>query len=1108
MYGVSSIDATPTQINDAKSAVLNDAMVTLGLVPAVKPVSMGAKTVATAIPDGLKADAVGQTIALVQGDMEFLKGTPTEKSTTQGVGADIVSPTPNFEEKGLPIARQNPRDALFRYRRSALRGEVPGVTGPVAVENTRRLILSDSFKNLFDAVDDKDFYSSVLSYIKEIEIPGKKGIKGGKIKSLLEKNPRINQQELYFSNVLDNIDGNKTYNKEELLAITKNNVPRISVEVKTTKAAAIGDDDFDIVEYFDTQRLFDPYETKIDEKFYKDGLGEYVEILIKNKNSKGNYYPEAMSEWDDPTVISHARGTFFYSLDEPIFVFEEIQSAAVQKNTVATKENASRKYQNKPQKPPKDKNYILFLEDIYAENLNEGIVDILNVASPIIGDDLPFNKNYLLLLKNKNNGKDFDTVSDYTEAMTIIDKTNEEIVKDFAKLKSDYQNDNINLDGVAETLANKYNIDKDKLLKFDNQAPEIDYEILLSNFIKEFIYDEKKINVDQFNDQDIYDLVSGADYAIKDYLASKENLVPLNLNSSVRVALLSAMKEAKKRGVNKLYIPSVDDIRAADRTGLSEKAAERTYKNATNSVLKKLNSETEGKIKYQQVASFKGLEFKLKKPLIEIDITDFDINKNTQFRFAEGGSVKDMDKQMEMMFEEGGIADDGMTQDPVSGNEIPPGSLAEEVRDDIPAQLSDGEYVVPADVVRFYGVKFFEDLRTKAKKGLAQMEEDGRIGGEPIQAEVASISDEELEKIIQEEMAAIQQPVQMQEGGLAELNKPTNLVGINERGVQSVAYINPQTGDILYFIFVDGKITPPGTAIPKGYVKQSAYDPNVPTTPKKPESETPKDDDDDGPDKDLPEAEGLGDFFDDAATWSSGTSWSDGLLADSTKGQRGGKIVGGLAAAINPVAGLTIGVATKLQPQEAISKVRAKALILRAQGKPEEAKVLEDSVDKFAQTQGAFMDNLDETIAPGRMRANELLQKLGLPTLKMGLGEDGLKAAADALSKDDKNVSAITRFINSLSKPTPTTTTKDTTKEDEDDDGPSAAQILNKKMQDERRKKVQQDQTGGRSFTSGTGGTQPDKSTTADSGAGASGYGGYTGTPGGRNKGGLMQRKK
>jgi len=91
-----------------------------------------------------------------------------------------------------------------------------------------------------------------------------------------------------------------------------------------------------------------------------------------------------------------------------------------------------------------------------------------------------------------------------------------------------------------------------------------------------------------------------------------------------------------------------------------------------------------------------------------------------------------MDRQMSM-FEEGGIADDGMSRDPVSGNEIPSGSLASEVRDDIPAQLSEGEYVVPADVVRYFGVKVFEDMRMEAKMGLREMEQDGRIGGEPVE---------------------------------------------------------------------------------------------------------------------------------------------------------------------------------------------------------------------------------------------------------------------------------------------------------------------------------------------------------------------------------------
>lgn len=88
---------------------------------------------------------------------------------------------------------------------------------------------------------------------------------------------------------------------------------------------------------------------------------------------------------------------------------------------------------------------------------------------------------------------------------------------------------------------------------------------------------------------------------------------------------------------------------------------------------------------------------------------------------------------MEMVLKEGGIRDDGLNVDPVSGNEIPSGSLAEEVRDDIPAQLSGGEYVVPADVVRFFGVKYFEDLRIQAKLGLQDMERNGRIGGEPVE---------------------------------------------------------------------------------------------------------------------------------------------------------------------------------------------------------------------------------------------------------------------------------------------------------------------------------------------------------------------------------------
>ena len=53
--------------------------------------------------------------------------------------------------------------------------------------------------------------------------------------------------------------------------------------------------------------------------------------------------------------------------------------------------------------------------------------------------------------------------------------------------------------------------------------------------------------------------------------------------------------------------------------------------------------------------------------------------------------------------------------------------MAHEVRDDVPAMLSEGEYVVPADVVRWHGLKTFESLRGEAKMSMGLMAEHGRL---------------------------------------------------------------------------------------------------------------------------------------------------------------------------------------------------------------------------------------------------------------------------------------------------------------------------------------------------------------------------------------------
>ena len=103
-----------------------------------------------------------------------------------------------------------------------------------------------------------------------------------------------------------------------------------------------------------------------------------------------------------------------------------------------------------------------------------------------------------------------------------------------------------------------------------------------------------------------------------------------------------------------------------------------------------------------------------------------------------------LEEQMSMDL--GDVPDNTVGIDPVSGNEIPLGSTAEEVRDDIPANLSENEMVIPADVVKYWGVKLFEDLRAEAKMGYAQMQEDGRIGGEPMEEDIdIEISMEDVE---------------------------------------------------------------------------------------------------------------------------------------------------------------------------------------------------------------------------------------------------------------------------------------------------------------------------------------------------------------------------
>ena len=118
---------------------------------------------------------------------------------------------------------------------------------------------------------------------------------------------------------------------------------------------------------------------------------------------------------------------------------------------------------------------------------------------------------------------------------------------------------------------------------------------------------------------------------------------------------------------------------------------------------------------------------------LKLDREKADLNNDGELSSYEKARGEAVQKSMAEM-NEGGMMSDPFAPfqvvigiDKESGNNIPAGSKPEEVRDDIPAMLSEGEYVMPADVVRYHGLKTMEALRCEAKEALGLMAHHDRI---------------------------------------------------------------------------------------------------------------------------------------------------------------------------------------------------------------------------------------------------------------------------------------------------------------------------------------------------------------------------------------------
>ena len=327
MYQVNSEKATANQINSAKEAVLADAMVAAGLIPAAKGVTTALKVGTAAIPSGIKTDGVDQTKALLSENKDFASTAP------KPVG---------FQAK--------PKNQV----------------SPLVKVSANKPTLA--------------FYSSIPSALENLSV-GKDGIAGSNVLAFLNKRaPNVNKTELYWSGLLETIDPNKKYNKAELISLSEKQTPKLQVQTLTGNDTVYGgtvDKDTQRVRLYHSDKPYDlPYRKS-----------KYVEFLVRNTNPRKHGYDISEEEWNDRTILAHARGSYNTDVDgDDFFLLEEIQSGPVQNNMIAT-----------PQEVKKNQVNDVNFNQYYTESLNSIIVEYSN--DPNL--ELNFNPKFIKYAKNE-----------------------------------------------------------------------------------------------------------------------------------------------------------------------------------------------------------------------------------------------------------------------------------------------------------------------------------------------------------------------------------------------------------------------------------------------------------------------------------------------------------------------------------------------------------------------------------------------------------------------------------------------------------------------------------------------------------------------------------
>jgi len=776
-------------------------------------------------------------------------------------------------------------------------------------------------------------YSPVYSAIENMAI-GKGGTKGENISAYLKKRaPNVDKTELESFDII--LDPKRLYTKEEVLDLAKE---KGSTDYTIEKLR--------FPEYRDSQR-----------QGVMDVEEDYVELTVEGKQK----YTESSSavHLGRKSNVGHSRSSIRResSKDGPLtqkianrlryLLIEEIQSDVA-------KRRGEDGYLTGIEYNPDEADYDRVIGSFEDESMMAGInynVDTNPNVEEIIRIELtnnfsPYNVNNVDDIKIINEDETYiglfkDRIEKQTgkrpEGNTLIKSARNALIdsSDFSRAK------------VDDTLVNAQG-------SADPEGQFVDDIDRLFNGLS-----EKLVNV---------------------YSAQKENTksiqkIPVDSRSGyVRKLILANIAYAKRNGIDKIVIPNPREIakqrlesfdsilgydqqlfkayeKASKKKGFNkdefatdyfEKIFKPLYKDAVTKVLNTLKSETKGKIKYgTKELKYRGpykedaqgrltnTRLPYKANAIEIDITDFEFNPEAQsLRFNEGGVVP-MQEQMRL-FNEGGLEDEGGSVDPVSGNDVPVGSTQEEVRDDIPAMLSEGEFVFPADVVRFVGLEKLMQLRQEAKMGLKQMEAMGQMGN----SEEATMPDD-----MPFSMADLiivggegEEPREMAQGGVVHMNDGGYFPKFVDQGVET-APINIENFDttlpdadfsnVKKYVNKEGKVRfipfgPDGKPlypIPVGFFPENELPEDTPTETEEAIPTTPTGGGGGGGRSRLSP-------FQEAGSWNMDTTTEAGMqmwIDEATKISTFGNMGTGIVAAINPMLGAAFAGFNKMQKNKVIS---------------------------------------------------------------------------------------------------------------------------------------------------------------------------------------------